>query len=216
MMSQLQPWFYFLPAPFVLFQGIARLVFQIIDVNLPNVKMTFLFGNTTVISESRFHKEDLVVIKEIAIGIMVASKDPGATLMINNVVILGISLPAPQIEPEFPTGVILVEPGLHHSIIGVLETDPIAFVVGNSRWEIGIHFMFGDHHVSFDSGFDSHKVPAALNVAKDICGTLGFWDPNLSGSGIQPLEDPYYFEPIYTPPFLGHYSSRRRRSAWGS
>jgi hypothetical protein len=198
------------------FQGIARLVFQIINETLPNVKMTFLFGNTTVISESRFHKEDLVVIKEIAIGIMVASKDPGATLMINNVVILGISLPAPQIEPEFPTGVILVEPGLHHSIIGVLETDPIAFVVGNSRWEIGIHFMFGDHHVLFDSGFDSHKVPAALNVAKDICGTLGFWDPDLPGSGIQPLEDPYYFEPIYTPPFLGHYASRRRRSALGS
>ena len=72
-MSQLQPWFYFLPAPFVLFQGIARLVFQIIDVNLPKVKMTFLFGNTTVISESRFHKEDLLVIKETAIGIMVAS-----------------------------------------------------------------------------------------------------------------------------------------------
>ena len=136
--------------------------------------------------------------------------------MINNVVILGISLPAPQIEPEFPSGVTHVEPGLHHSIIGVLETDPIAFVVGNSRWEIGIHFMFGDHHVSFDSGFDSHKVPAALNVAKDICGTLGFWDPNLPGSGIQPLEDPYYFEPIYTPPFLGHFSSRCHRSAWGS
>ena len=125
--------------------------------------------------------------------------------MINNVVILGISLPVAQIEPDFPSGVIHIEPGLHHSIIGVLETDPIAFVVGNSRWEIGIHFMFGDHHVSFDSGFDSHKVPAALNVAKDICGTLGFWDPNLPGSGIQPLEDPYYFEPIYTPPFLGHF-----------
>ena len=137
-MSQLHP--SFLPAPFVLFQGIARLVFQIIDVNLPKVKMTFLFGNTTVISESRFHKEDLLVIKETAIGIMVASKDPGATLMINNVVILGISLPAAQIEPEFPAGVIHIEPGLHHSIIGILERDPIAFVVGNSRWEIGVHF----------------------------------------------------------------------------
>jgi hypothetical protein len=216
-MSQLQSWFSFLPALFVLFQGIARLVFQIIDVNLPKVKMTFLFGNTTVISESRFHKDDLLVIKETAIGIMVASKDPGATLMINNVGILGISLPAPQIEPEFPSGVTHIEPGLHHSIIGVLETDPIAFVVGNSRWEIGIHFMFGDHHVSFDSGFDSHKVPAALNVAKDICGTLGFWDPDMPGSGIQPLEDPYYFQPIYTPPFFSHVSnSRRRRSAWGS
>ncbi len=156
--------------------------------------------------------------KDTAIGIMVASKDPGATLIINNVVMLGISLPVAQIEPDFPSGVIHIEPGLHHSIIGVLKTDPIAFVVGNSRWEIGIHFMFGDHHVSFDSGFDSHKVPAALNVAKDICGTLGFWDPNLpETSSIQPLQDPYYFQPIYTPPFFSHVSnSRRRRSPWGS
>jgi hypothetical protein len=198
-------------------QEIAQLVFQIIDENLPRVKMTFLFGKTPVISDSRFHVEDLLLIKEKAIDIMLVSKDPGATLTINNVLILGILLPAAQIEPEFPSGVTHIEPGLHHSIIGVLETDPIAFVVGNSRWEIGIHFMFGDHHVSFDSGFDSHKVPAALNVAKDICGTLGFWDPNLPGSSIQPLQDPYYFQPIYTPPFFSHVSnSRRRRSAWGS
>ena len=113
-------------------QEIAQLVFQIIDANLPRVKMTFLFGNTTVISDSRFHGEDLLVIKEKAIDIMVASKDPGATLTINSVLIRGILLPAAQIEPEFPSGVIHREPGLHHSIIGVLERDPIAFVVGNS------------------------------------------------------------------------------------
>jgi hypothetical protein len=210
-MFQLHPWFSFLSSSFVFFQGLARLVFQIIDVNLPKVKMTFLFGNTTVTSESRFHREDLLVVKDKAIGIMVASKDPGATLMINNVVMLGIGLPVAQIEPDFPTGVTHIEPGLHHSIIGVLEKDPIAFVVGNSRWEIGIQFMFGDLHVTFDSGFASHKVPAALNVAKDICGTLGFWDPDFSGSGIQPLEDPYYFQPIYTPPFFSHVSNIRRR-----
>ena len=215
MMSHLHPWFYFLSYFLFFLQEIARLVFQIIDVNLPRVKMTFLFGNTTVISDSRFHKDYLLVIKETAIGIMVASKDPRATLMINNVVILGVSLPVAQIEPEFPSGVIHIEPGLHHSIIGVLEKDPIAFVVGNYRWEIGVHFMFGDHHVTFDSGFDSHKVPAALNVAKDICGTLGFWDPDFPGSGIQPLQDPYYFQPIYTPPFFSHVSNSRRRRSHG-
>jgi hypothetical protein len=91
---------------FVVLQDIARQVFQIIDVNLPRVKKTFLFGNTTVISDSRFHKDDLLVVKDKAIGIMVASKDPGATLMINNVVILGICLPVAPIEPDFPSGVI--------------------------------------------------------------------------------------------------------------
>jgi hypothetical protein len=196
-------------------QEIAQLVFQIIDANLPRVKMTFLFGNTTVISDSRFHGEDLLLIKEKAIDIMLASKDPGATLTINNVLILGILLPAAQIEPEFPSGVNHREPGLHHSIMGILERDPIAFVVGNSRWKIGVHFMFGDHHVTFKSSFASHKVPAALNVAKDICGTLGFWDPGFLGSMIQPLQDPYYFEPIYTPPFFSHVSNSRRHRSHG-
>jgi hypothetical protein len=196
-------------------QEIAQLVFQIIDENLPRVKMTFLFGKTPVISDSRFHVEDLLLVKEKAVDIMLAAKDPGATLTINNVLILGIPLPAAQIEPEFPSGVNHREPGMHHSIVGILERDPIAFVVGNSRWKIGVHFMFGDHHVTFKSSFASHKVPAALNIAKDICGTLGFWDPGFQGSMIQPLQDPYYFEPIYTPPFFSHVSNSRRHRSHG-
>ncbi len=162
--------------------------------------MSFLFGETPVVCESRFHAHDLLTVKEKAIDMMLATRDPGATLKVNNVLILGIPLPAAQIEPEFPTAVMYVEPGMHHSIVEILEWDQIAFVVGNSRWEIGIHFMFGDHHVTFDSSFASHKVPAALNVAKDICGTLGFWEPGFQGSLIEPLQDPYYFEQIHTTP----------------
>jgi hypothetical protein len=161
--------------------------------------MSFLFGETQVTCDSRFPTEDLLTVKEKAIDMMLATRDPGATLSVNNVLILGIPLPAAQVEPEFPTAVMYVEPGMHHSIVEILEWDQVAFVVGNSRWEIGIHFMFGDHHVTFDSSFASHKVPAALNVAKDICGTLGFWEPDDQGSLIEPLQDPYYFQQLHTP-----------------
>jgi hypothetical protein len=63
---------------------------------------------------------------------MVASKDHGATLMINNVVILGISLPARSVEPEFPSEA-HVEPGLHHSNMS-LGKQINCFCSGNSRW----------------------------------------------------------------------------------
>jgi hypothetical protein len=76
----------------------------------------------------------------------------------------------------------------------------VAFVVGNYRWEIGIQFMFGTHLVVFNSSFASHLVPAALNIARDICGTLGFWEPGIGGSLIEPVEEPYNFQQLFTPP----------------
>jgi hypothetical protein len=153
-----------------------------------------------VLGDSRFHAKDLLTVKENAIDMMLASRDSGATLTVNDVLILGIPLPAAQIEPEFPTAVIHVEPGMHHSIVEILEWDQIAFVVGDSRWEIGIHFMFGDHHVTFDSSFASHKVPAALNVAKEICRTFGFLGTWISGINDRDITDPSYFEQLHTPP----------------
>jgi hypothetical protein len=165
---------------------------------MPRVTLSFLFGETQVIYDSTFQSVDLLKVKEKAIDMMLASRDPDATLKVNDVLVLGIALPPAQFEPEFPTAVMHVEPGMHHSIVEILEWDQVAFVVGNSRWEIGIHFMFGDHHVTFDSSFASHKLPAALNVAKDICGTLGFWEDN-DGAFILPLQEPYYFQQLHTP-----------------
>jgi hypothetical protein len=60
--------------------------------------------------------------------------------------------------------------------------------------------MFGTKLVAFNSSFASHSVPTALNIARDICGTLGFWEPGLGGSLIEPVEDPYYFLQLFTPP----------------
>jgi hypothetical protein len=112
---------------------------------------------------------------------MLASKDPGATLSINEELVLGIPLLAAQIMPEFLVGVLHVEPGMHYSIVEILEWDQVAFIVGNYRWEIGIQSMFGTHLVVFNSSFASHLVPAALNRARDICGTLVFWEPGIRG-----------------------------------
>jgi hypothetical protein len=148
-----------------------------------------------VVCSSRFARADL-----LTIDMMLSTKDSGATLKINDELVLGIPLPAAQIEPEFPTGVIHVEPGMHHSIVEILQWDQIAFVIGNYRWEIGIQFMFGTQLVTFNSSFASHSVPTALNMARDICGTLGFWEPDFQGSLIEPLEDPYYFQQLHTPP----------------
>jgi hypothetical protein len=181
-------------------QETADLVFHLIDELMPRVQMSFLFGETPVVCNSRFSRDDLPTVREKAVDMMLASRDPGATLSINDEMVLGIPLPAAQIMPEFPTGVIHVEPGMHYSIVEILEWDQIAFVVKNNCWEIGIQFMFGTHLVAFNSSFASHLVPAALNIARDICGTLGFWEPGLGGSLIEPVEDPYYFLQLFTPP----------------
>jgi hypothetical protein len=103
----------------------ADLVFNIIDELMPRIKMSFLFGETPVVCNSRFSRGDLPTVREKAIDMMLASKDPGATLSINDDLVLGIPLPAAQIMPEFPTGVIHVEPGMHYSIFEILEWDQL-------------------------------------------------------------------------------------------
>jgi hypothetical protein len=99
-----------------------------------------------------------------------------------------------------PLHVIHVEPVMHHAIFEILQWNQIAFVIGNYHWEVGFQITFGTQLVTFHSTFASHIVPTALNMARDICGTLGFWDPAFQGSLIEPLEDPYYFQQIHTPP----------------
>ena len=162
-------------------QDTARRVFQIVDENRPLVECTFVFGETTVHCLSRFHFADIKAVIQKATDIMLATRDPLATITVNGRLVLGILLPAAPIEPEFPEDVREVVPGMHHSIAEILEWDQSAFVVGNGIWEIGIQFQFGSQHVSFVSNFDSHLVPNALNMARDICNTLGFWDPNSQG-----------------------------------
>jgi hypothetical protein len=139
-------------------QETADLVFNIIDELMPRIRMSFLFGETPVVCDSRFPKGDLPTVREKAIDVMLASRDPGATLSINNELVLGIPLPAAQIMPEFPTAVLHVEPHMHYTIVEILEWDQVAFIVRNYRWEIGIQFMFGTQLVGFDSSFASHLV----------------------------------------------------------
>jgi hypothetical protein len=179
---------------------VAHRVFEIVDENMPLVECNFGFGETTVLCSSRFHFADIQTVIQKATDIMLAARDPLATIRVNGRLILGILLPAAQIEPECPIDVREVVPGMHYSIAEILEWDPNAFVVGNGQWEIGIHFQFGSQHVSFISKFASHLVPNALNMARDICGTLGFWDPDFQGSLIEPLQDPYYFQQLHIPP----------------
>jgi hypothetical protein len=181
-------------------QDTARRVFQIVDENRPLVECTFVFGETTVHCLSRFHFADIQTVIQKATDIMLATRDPLATIRVNGRLVLGILLPAAQIEPEFPEDVREVVPGMHYSIAEILEWDQSVFVVGNGIWEIGIQFQFGSQHVSFVPNFDSHLVPNALNMARDICGTLGFWDPNSQGTLIEPLQEPYYFEQLNIPP----------------
>jgi hypothetical protein len=116
------------------FQETAHLVFNLIDEIMPRIKMSFLFGETPVVCDSRFPRDDLPTVREKAVDMMLASKDPGATLSINDELVLGIPLPAAQIMPEFPVGVLHVEPGMHYSIVEILEWDQVAFIVGKFRW----------------------------------------------------------------------------------
>jgi hypothetical protein len=128
---------------------------------------------------------------------MLASRDHPSTLRVNDRLVQGIILPTAEAVPEYLVDVRCVHPGMHHYVVSILEENPIAFVVGNGQWEIGIHFQFGSQHVTFDSQFPSHLIPDALIKARDICGSLGFWDPDSQGTLIEPLEDPYYFNQIF-------------------
>jgi hypothetical protein len=81
---------------------------------------------------------DIKPVLQKATNIMLAAKDPLATLKVNDRLVLGIILPAAEVVPEYPIDVREVQPGMHHSIVSILQWDPIAFVVGNGQWEIGI------------------------------------------------------------------------------
>ncbi len=157
-----------------------------------------MFGSTPGHCSSRFPLEDVQTVIQMATNIMLASKDHLSTIRVNDRLVQGILLPAAETVPEYPVDVRYVYPGMHHYIVSVLEEDPIAFAVGNGQWEIGIHFQFGSQHVTFDSQFASHLIPDALIKARDIYGSLGFWDPDSQGTLIEPLEDPYYSNQIFS------------------
>jgi hypothetical protein len=166
-------------------QGTAQLVLTIVDDLLPRVTLYFLFGETTVICESRFSVDELPAEREKAIGMMLASADPSAHLSINDELVLGIVLPPAPIMSVVPVGVQFVTPDMHPYIVDVLEDDQVAFSVGHYRWEIGMMFLFGDTTLQFSSSFASHLVPAALNRAKDIASTA--------------IDPHYYFEQLFQP-----------------
>jgi hypothetical protein len=170
----------------------------IVDETMPLVECDFMFGSTPVHCSSRFPFTDVPTVIQMATNIMLASKDDLSHIRVDDRLVQGILLPAAETVPEYPVDVCYVYPGMHHSIVSVLEEDPIAFVVGNGQWEIGIHFQFGSQHVTFDSQFPSQLIPDALIKARDICGSLGFWDPDSKGTLIEPLEDPYYFNQVFS------------------
>ncbi len=64
---------------------------------MPRVTLSFLFGETQEICDSTFQSVDLLRVKEKAIDMMLASRDPDATLTVNDVLVLGIALPPAQI-----------------------------------------------------------------------------------------------------------------------
>jgi hypothetical protein len=192
-------------------QGTFKQVMLIIDETTPLVECTFLFGSTQVHCSSRFPLADVQTVIQMATNIMLASKDHQSTLKINDRLVLGILLPAAQTLPDYPidlqygldwrTSFAHQFPGMHHSVVSVLEEEPMAFVVGQDQWEIGIHFQFGSQIVTFTSQFESHLIPDAMIIARDICGSLGYWDPDSQGHLIEPLENPYYFNRVL-PAFL--------------
>jgi hypothetical protein len=149
----------------------------IIDETMPLVECDFIFGSTLVHCSSCFPFADVQTVILMATNIMLASKNHQSTIRVNDRLVQGILLRVGETVPQFPVDVRYVYPGMHHSIVSVLE-DPIAFVVGNGQWEIGIHFQFGSQHVTFDSQFASHLIPDALIKARNICGSPGFWDPD--------------------------------------
>jgi hypothetical protein len=102
-------------------QETVDLVLHLVDEHMPRVELSFVFGETPVLCESRFPRADIQTVKQKAIDIMLSAKDPGATLKINDELVLGLPLPAAQIEPEFPSAVIHVEPGMHHAIVEILQ-----------------------------------------------------------------------------------------------
>jgi hypothetical protein len=186
-------------------------VLLIIDETMPLVECDFIFGNTPVHCSSRFPLADVQTVIQMATNIMLASKDHLSTIKVNDRLVQGILLPAAQAVPEYPVDIRYGldwrasfsshYPGMHHSVVSVLEEDPSAFVVGNGQWKIGIHFQFGSQNVTFNSQFASHLIPDAMIIARDICGTLGFWDPDSEGTLDEPLEHPYYFNQVL-PNFL--------------
>ncbi len=184
---------------FPISQDVARQVFQIMEENRPLVECTFVFGETTVHCVSQFNFEDIQIVIQKCTDIMLATMDPHANIKVNGCLVLGILLPAALIEPEFAEDVWEIVPGMHHSIVEIMEWDQSAFLLGNDRWEISIHFQFGSQHVAFESNFDSHLVPQALSTARDICDTLGFWDLTSQGTLIEPLQDPYALERVHIP-----------------
>jgi hypothetical protein len=173
----------------------------IVDETMPLVECYFMFGSTPVHCASRFPFSDVPTVIQMATSIMLASKDDLSHIRVNDRLVQGILLPAEETVPLIPLDVIYWYPGMHHSIVSVVEEDPTAFVVGNGQWVIGIHFQFGSQHVSFESQFPSHCIPDAMIKARDICGSLGFWDPDSKGTLIEPLEHPYYFNQVL-PDFL--------------
>jgi hypothetical protein len=113
-----------LPLNFLLcVQDTTQLVLHIVENQLPRVTLSFLFGETAVICESRFPLEKLPVVRDMAIAMMVASADPHATLSINNELVLGIVLPPAIVLPTVPVGVQFITPDMHPSIVKILEYD---------------------------------------------------------------------------------------------
>jgi hypothetical protein len=171
----------------------------IIDDIMPLVECDFRFGNAQVHCASRFGYKDVQTVIQTATNIILGSKDHLATIKVNAKLVQGILLPAAEHVPLHPVDVRWICPGMHHAIIDIMQDWPIAFVVGNGQWEIGGHFQFGTHHVSFHSEFPSHVFPEAMIKARDICGSLGFWDSESQGTLIEPLEQPYFYSQIELP-----------------
>jgi hypothetical protein len=128
--------------------------------------------------ESRFPADLLPAITEVVTSVLELSGDPDATVSINGVKLeLGIL--------RHPPVMYLQNSDPH--LAEMIRRNQWSFMLGNSRWEIGMTFLFGDERVNFYAQFASHLTPTAFITAKSILSLLA---PRPT---LNPHEEPRYY-----------------------
>jgi hypothetical protein len=168
--------FYYLPVASILVIIINLILFSqvtevdttevalgILDNYFPKVTVSFTFGDSTMCFESRFPIDQLSAITERVTSVLALSADPDASISINNVTLELGTLHCPSVLHLTNSDPHLAE---------MIRRNSWSFLEGNSKWEIGMSFLFGDERVYFHSRFDSHLTPTALSVSKCIIALL--------------------------------------------
>jgi hypothetical protein len=140
-----------------------EIALDIVDNYLPKVTVSFRFGESTMCFESRFPIDQLPAIIERVTSVLALSADPDATISVNNVNFELGTLHCPSVLYLNNSDPHLAE---------MVRRDSWSYLQGNSRWEIGMSFLFGDERVNFHSRFESHLTPTAFSTAKCILSLL--------------------------------------------